>query len=95
MKEIIEMTAEEAEYMENERLYNEFKELAEDGELEDEEHFTITDITEEVKAWIEKDDYEARQILDDAVPTKDGFQVVGWQWAEDADTWTLTAELEY
>lgn len=88
---------EEMETKENKRLYNEFEELAEEGELdEEEEHFTIWGITDEVKAWIEADDYEARQILDNAVPTDEGFQVVGWQWESNGDNyWILTAELEY
>ena len=88
---------EEIEAKENKRLYEEFEEHANEGELdEDEEHFTIWGITNEVKDWIEADDYDARQILDDAVPTDEGFQVVGWQWESNGDNyWVLTAELEY
>ena len=88
---------EEMETKENKRLYNEFEELAEEGELdEEEEHFIIWAIPNEVKDWIETDDYEARQIIDNAVPTDEGFQVVGWQWESNGDNyWILTAELEY
>ena len=101
-KNKLRLFAEKVEAKENERLYNEFKELAEYGGFyeddEDDEHFVIKDIPNEVRAWVRDDDYQARQILDDAVPTEKGFQVIGWKWEEDewdSDKWTLTAELEY
>ena len=97
---------EEMEAMENKRLYEEFEELANEGEFDEEEeldeeeehfkHFIIWAIPNEIKAWVEENDYEARQILDNAVPTDEGFQVVGWQWERRVDfCWNLIAELEY